>query len=191
MHTQAELTALADKDYRHAYVDDHVRSMLAYQLRCIREKMGLTQKAFGKLIGKPASVVSRLENTDYGKVTVQTILDIADKLDVAVVVKFASFPEFLSSYKDLSPASLAVASYGESSSDNLIASASPATNIIVSEKLSQAEANLLQSAVIFNGVSNYNITRTVTIGGATAVFGVAVTPFAFLPVPVYGDRSHV
>ncbi len=101
------LAALRDKEYRDAYVEGHVTSTIAYQLRAMRAQLGLTQKEFSKRIGKPQSVVSRLENTEYGKVTVQTLLDIARGLDVALVVKFASFPDFLASYSDLSAETMA------------------------------------------------------------------------------------
>lgn len=103
--------ALREKEFRDAYVEGHVKSYVAYQLRAIRERLGLTQKALAARIGKPQSVVSRLENTEYGKVTVQTLLDIAHGLDVALVVKFASFPEFLATYDDLSASALAVEPY--------------------------------------------------------------------------------
>jgi transcriptional regulator with XRE-family HTH domain len=111
MTTPHDRAALRDKDYRDAYVDGHVTSYIPYQLRAIREHLGLTQKAFAERIGKPQSVVSRLENTEYGKVTVQTLLDIAHGLDIALVVKFASFPEFLATYDDLSAEAMAVEPY--------------------------------------------------------------------------------
>ncbi len=111
MTTPHDRAALRDKEYRDAYVDGHVKSYIPYQLRAIREKLGLTQKAFAERIGKPQSVVSRLENTEYGKVTVQTLLDIAHGLDIALVVKFASFPEFLATYDDLSAEAMAVEPY--------------------------------------------------------------------------------
>lgn len=111
MYTQAELNSLEDKDYRDSYVDSHVKSSVAYQLQCIRENLGLTQKDFALLVGKPQSVVSRLENTEYGKVTVQTLLDLAHRLDISLIVRFASFTEFLQSYSDVSPERLAVDDY--------------------------------------------------------------------------------
>ena len=109
-------SALRDREYREAYVEGHVKSYIPYQLRAIREKLRLTQKAFAERIGKPQSVVSRLENTEYGKVTVQTLLDIARRLDIALVVKFASFREFLAAYADLSADAMAVEPYSEKES---------------------------------------------------------------------------
>jgi hypothetical protein len=50
----------------------------------------MSQQEFGKLLGKPLSVISRLEDPDYGKVTIQTLVDIAAKLDVVLSVQFVS-----------------------------------------------------------------------------------------------------
>ncbi len=42
-------------------------------------------------------MISRLENSEYGKVTVQTLLDIAKGRDVALVVRFVDYPTFFGS----------------------------------------------------------------------------------------------
>ena len=42
-------------------------------------------------------MVSRLENEDYGKVSLQTLIDIAERLDIALVVRFTDFPTFVRS----------------------------------------------------------------------------------------------
>ena len=44
---------------------------------------------------KPQSVISRLENTDYGSLSVNTLLDITKSMDVALLVQFVSYPDFL------------------------------------------------------------------------------------------------
>jgi transcriptional regulator with XRE-family HTH domain len=80
--------------------------MIAYQIQALREKTGLNQTDFAKKIGKKQSVVSRLEDTEYGRVTVQTLLDIACALDIALVVKFASYPDFLFQTRDASVSAL-------------------------------------------------------------------------------------
>jgi len=64
-------------------------------------------------MGKPQSVVSRLEDPDYGKVSVQTVLDGAAAFDVALLVQYVSFPEFLRRTRDVSPEALRVDSFDE------------------------------------------------------------------------------
>jgi hypothetical protein len=89
-----------DKKSHDSQLDTHLKSLLANQIKGLRGDM--SQEAFGKLIGKPQSVVSRLEDPDYGKVTLQTLLDIASKLDVALIVRFASHSDYLKITKDTS-----------------------------------------------------------------------------------------
>lgn len=100
---------LQNRKYRAAYVDENVRTGIAYQVRALRGD--LSQSGFGRKIKKPQSVVSRLEDPDYGKLSIQTLLEIASALDVALLVKFVSFPEFIRQTRDVSPENLTVPSY--------------------------------------------------------------------------------
>jgi transcriptional regulator with XRE-family HTH domain len=74
---------LKSKPYRQAYVAEHVRTGIAYQIRSLRAQRGWSQKRLAEEMGKPQSVVSRLEDPDYGKLSVQTILEGAAVFDVA------------------------------------------------------------------------------------------------------------
>jgi transcriptional regulator with XRE-family HTH domain len=93
-------TSFDDRDFRASYVSHHLRNFLADQIHALRG--GRSQKAFGEVIGKPQSVVSRLENEDYGRVTLQTLLDIAAALDVALLVRYVDFPTFVRATADFS-----------------------------------------------------------------------------------------
>jgi len=97
-----KLLNFADKDYRDGYMQTRVRSGIAYQLRALRKKFGFSQSEMAARTGKTQSVISRLENTEYGKVSVQTLLDVASGLDVALLVQFVSYPEFLARSADMS-----------------------------------------------------------------------------------------
>ncbi len=172
-------SALRDREYREAYVEDHVKSYIPYQLRAIREKLRLTQKAFAERIGKPQSVVSRLENTEYGKVTVQTLLDIARGLDIALVMKFASFPEFLAAYADLSAETMAVEPY----------SAGEETSFASLETGAHYERMVAQSAEISSreiSSREISIYPPVTKGGGK-VFG-SVNPTCGGDISLYGGN---
>ena len=92
---------MGDSGYRHAYVASHTRQFLARQMRELRGK-DLSQSEFGDRIAKKQTVVSRLENPNYGKWTLQTLLDIARGLDIAVLVRFVDFPTFLRSTREMS-----------------------------------------------------------------------------------------
>lgn len=96
---------LRDKAYRHSYVSQHLRTFLADQVRSLRGE--LSQKAFGKIIGKPQSVISRIEdNESDGMLSLQTLLDIASKLGIALVVRFVDYPNFIRITSDYSERAL-------------------------------------------------------------------------------------
>lgn len=108
------LSKLRSKPYREAYVAEHVRTGTAYQIRAMREQRNnMSQEELGRLMDKPQPVVSRLEDPDYGKLTINTLLEVAAALDVALVVKFVDFPEFLRQTEDVSPEGLKVESFDE------------------------------------------------------------------------------
>lgn len=77
------------KVFRDTWVQSQVKMGIANQLRNIRGE--LSQKEFGEKIGRPQNVVSRLEDPNYGNMSVQTLLDIASKLDIGLIIRFASF----------------------------------------------------------------------------------------------------
>lgn len=100
---------LENRDYRQALVATQLRAFLADQIRAMRGD--LTQSEFGRLIGKPQSVVSRLENEDSQGLSLQTLIDIAERLDVAVVARFVDFDTFTKVVEDKSDAALVPASF--------------------------------------------------------------------------------
>jgi transcriptional regulator with XRE-family HTH domain len=91
---QERLEPFLNKEYRDEYLDGHVKGGIAYQIRAIREQLCLNQSDFGKLIGKKQSSVSRLEDTEYSG-TVNTLLEIAKSLDLAICIRFCSHSEML------------------------------------------------------------------------------------------------
>jgi len=92
---QNKFRKLADKTYRDGYMHTAVRGGIAYQIRALRERSGMTQAEFAERIGTTQSVISRLESTEYGKVSVQTLLNIASAFDIALLLRFVSYPVFI------------------------------------------------------------------------------------------------
>jgi hypothetical protein len=101
--------------YRHSYVGAHIRQFLARQMREMRGD--ISQAEFGAKIGKPQNVISRLEDPAYGKWTLSTLLEIAEKLDKALVVRFVDFPTFLKATDDQSDFAAAPPSYDQATVD--------------------------------------------------------------------------
>jgi hypothetical protein len=108
----AELGASLDEggpEFRASYMAHHLRAFLADQIRALRGDR--SQREFGVVIDKPQSVVSRLEDEEYGKVSLQTLIDVATKQDIAIVVRFVDFPTFLRITSDLSDQAIAPRPY--------------------------------------------------------------------------------
>jgi transcriptional regulator with XRE-family HTH domain len=103
---QNNLQKFSSKKYRDGYLQSRVRGYIAYQVQALREQLGLTQAGFANLTGKQQSTISRLEDTEYGRVSVQTLLDIACAANVALIVKFASYPDFLDQTRSMNPGTL-------------------------------------------------------------------------------------
>ncbi|SRR6266496_1149103 len=106
-----------DKRYRDGYIAAHTRSVLARQMRNFRGE--LSQAEFGAQIDKRQTVVSRLESAAYGGWSLRTMLDIARKRNVAVLVRFVDFPTFLKYSGDLSESALRPASYEQDVIDEI------------------------------------------------------------------------
>lgn len=101
----------SDREFRDTYVDRRVRRLIAYQLRALREDRGFSQQQVAELLGMKQSAVSRLENPEYGRVSVSTLLKAAAAYDVALIVRFVTHAEFSEQTSDLSPLALVVKSY--------------------------------------------------------------------------------
>ena len=102
------LKKLENKEYRDAYVTEHVKSGIAFQIRALRKKKSLSQEQLAAAIETKQAVVSRLENPDYGYININTLYKIASAFDVALLVKFVPYTKLLNETKDLSPEALAV-----------------------------------------------------------------------------------
>lgn len=109
---------LAEEAYRNSYVAHQTRQFLARQVRALRGDK--SQKAFGTFLDKPQSVVSRLEDPNYGKWTLQTLFDVAASLDRAVIVRIVDFPTFLRFTSNMTDAAACPESYNQEAVDSLI-----------------------------------------------------------------------
>jgi transcriptional regulator with XRE-family HTH domain len=105
------LEKLGKPAYRRAYLAEHVRRGVAYQIRALRDQRHWKQGEFSSLLGKPQSVVSRLEDPSYGKVTLQTLLEVAEVFDVALQVRFVSYSSFIQQTRNVSGAAMEVPSF--------------------------------------------------------------------------------
>jgi transcriptional regulator with XRE-family HTH domain len=99
---------LSEKEFRDAYMIDHVRTSIAFQIRALREQAGRrwSQAELAERSGKKQSVISRLEDPDYGKLSLQTLLEIACAFDLPLLVQFVEWGDWLRRMADVSPSGL-------------------------------------------------------------------------------------
>lgn len=142
MSDLTKLQKLLDKEYRDSFLESHVKGSIAYQIQALRENEDLNQTDFGKLIGKPQSVVSRLEDTEYGGVNINTLLQIASALQIGLEVRFCDFRTVLKA--DVSPDGLKVENIHETIKKELAISA--ATHFVAQIHIRPAQLFVENSA---------------------------------------------
>ena len=105
---------------RSLMVGSNLSEGIAFQIRATRDRRKLTQAELAEASGMTQNNLSRLESPDYGKQTISSLKRIADALDIALVVRFVPFSQYidwLSSTpridRGLSPESLSVPSFDE------------------------------------------------------------------------------
>lgn len=100
------LQELTNAELRNTFVADHIRVRLALLIRRLREDRGWSQAELGRRMGKPQSVVSRLEDPDYGKVTLQTLFDVAAAFELPLYVDMPDWDDWFRLMSDMSERNL-------------------------------------------------------------------------------------
>ena len=107
------LAELKKKKYREAYAAEHVKTMVPIQNRILREQRGWSQGQLAERMKTTQSVISRLEDSNYGKLSLSSLLKLASAYDVALLVKFVPFSRLLREFEDASPQALSAKEFME------------------------------------------------------------------------------
>ena len=106
--SKAFIAQLSDDELRKEFVADQVRTRIALMIRSLREQngRGWSQTKLGKLMGKPPNVVSRLEDPDYGKMSLQTLLEVASVFNLPLMVDIPEWDDWFRKMASSSKASM-------------------------------------------------------------------------------------
>lgn len=101
------------KEYRSAFVTAQFKRLVPFQIRTLRKQRGWSQEQLAENCKLTQGVISRAEDSDYGNLTVNTILRIADGFDVAFIGRFVPFSELDEWFADLSEEKVQAPSFEE------------------------------------------------------------------------------
>jgi transcriptional regulator with XRE-family HTH domain len=104
---------LSNPEIRHLYVESNIRQLLPMQLKSMREARGWSQPEVGEKAGMKQSAIARLEDPRYGSMTLSTLKRLAKAFDVALIVRFAPFSDFISWTAQINEPRLSPPSFNE------------------------------------------------------------------------------
>jgi transcriptional regulator with XRE-family HTH domain len=95
-----------DEEYRHAYADECLNTMIATQIKVLREQRGMTQGQLADATGMKQPRIPLLEDATYENWTVNTLKRFAKAFDVVLSVKFETFSRMMQDFANMSRESL-------------------------------------------------------------------------------------
>jgi transcriptional regulator with XRE-family HTH domain len=104
---------LFSRKYRAAFARTQFKRLVPLQIQTLRKQRGWSQEELAERAQLTQGVISRAEDQDYGNLTVNTILSVAEGLDVAFVGRFVPFSELNRWYVNLSQGTMRVPSFDE------------------------------------------------------------------------------
>ncbi|MBZ5515688.1 MAG: helix-turn-helix domain-containing protein [Acidobacteriia bacterium] len=108
---------LRNKTFRDAFVSSRVSNTLAFQIRALRQKRGLSQTQLAKDLSTSQNAICRLESPHYGRPSITTLKKLASLFDVGLAVWFVPFSELVDRFTNLSTESLLVPAFDEENAE--------------------------------------------------------------------------
>jgi transcriptional regulator with XRE-family HTH domain len=79
----------------------------------MRDERNWSQEEAAKELKKTQSLISRFESPAYGKMSLQTLVEIAEGFDVGLLIKFVPFSRLVREYQDVSYSALSAKSVSD------------------------------------------------------------------------------
>ena len=95
-----------DPEYRESYADHHLNSVLATQIRTVREQRGLTQERLAGKIKKQQAAISRIENVNYARWNISTLKKVAGALGCWLDIRLKPWGKLVDAVDEYSTESL-------------------------------------------------------------------------------------
>lgn len=104
---------LLNKEYRDAFVSEHIDTGIPFQIRALREQRGWTQKELANRAGVTQVWISKVENPNHSGFSIKTLLKLASAFDIGLIVRFVPISNLVKWELDLSPDALKAVSFDE------------------------------------------------------------------------------
>ena len=104
---------MKDMEYRHAFAEAHLNSMIAMQIKVLREQRNLSQMALGEFSDMAQPRISVLEDVNYSAWSISTLKRLARAFDLRLRVSFEDFGSLESELGVQGPASFERVSFPE------------------------------------------------------------------------------
>jgi transcriptional regulator with XRE-family HTH domain len=108
------LRSMPTKEARDAFVAARVAAAIGLRIFNMRKKQNWSQEDLAQKAGMKQARISVLEQADYENFSFSTLRRIAAAFDVAVIIDFVSFPDFLKWSDGFTPRSIIPESYSDS-----------------------------------------------------------------------------
>jgi predicted XRE-type DNA-binding protein len=100
-----------DEEYRHSYAEECLNTMVATQIKVLREQRAMTQTALAEKADMRQPRLSVMEDAGYSSWSINTLKRLAKAFDLALSVKFEAFSDVILDFEELSPETLARPSF--------------------------------------------------------------------------------